>query len=229
MRTLLLPLLFLIFVSSVQNTGSQEASPVMVFEFSWSRSRVTIQESEHAGSGSTASTTPVNRGFDRTPRVDDPVREPNIDTLAGRGAALEQAVQESRKPRPKPVDGFAYRTKVKNDGTKATEVLFWEYQFTTTANPGEMTRRQFLCRVKIKPNKAKELRSFSLLGPGDVISVENLANKSASPFQEKVVINRVEFADGSMWQRSDWNFAEIKLTYARVVATPWGSEMCRGL
>lgn len=229
MRTVPL-LLLLVFLSPGQNlTKSQEAPSLMVLDFSWSKSRLTVKETEHASSSSTATTTPLNRGFDRDHKANDPVREPNIDTLAGRGAALEQAVQESRKPRPKPVDGFTYRAKVRNAGTKVIEVLFWEYQFTTTANPREVTRRQFLCAVKIKPDKAKELRSFSLLGPTDVISVESLAREAGNPLQEKVVINRVEYADGSIWQRKDWDFAEIRLTYARVVATPWGSEMCRGL
>ncbi len=27
-----------------------------------------------------------------------------------------------------------------------------------------------------------------------------------------------EFADGSIWQRKDWNFAEVRLSYARAVA-----------
>jgi hypothetical protein len=43
------------------------------------------------------------------------------------------------------------------------------------------------------------------------------------------LLNRVEYADGSIWQRRDWNFAEIKLSYKRAVETPWEGEMCRGL
>jgi hypothetical protein len=92
-----------------------------------------------------------------------------------------------------------------------------------------MARRQFLCGVNIKPEKEKEIQAFSLSGPSDVISVGNLANKSGNAFQEKVVINRVEYADGSIWQRKDWNFGEIRLTYQRAVGTPWGAEMCRSL
>jgi hypothetical protein len=44
-----------------------------------------------------------------------------------------------------------------------------------------------------------------------------------------VTINRVEYADGSIWQRRDWNFAEVREGIARAVSTPWGPEMCRGL
>ena len=92
-----------------------------------------------------------------------------------------------------------------------------------------MTRRQFLCGVNIKPAKDKELQAFSVSAPSDVVSVETLSNKTGNALQEKIVINRVEYADGTIWQRKDWNFGEIRLSYRRAVGTPWGAEMCRGL
>ena len=61
------------------------------------------------------------------------------------------------------------------------------------------------------------------------MSVGSLANNSGDVYQGKVLINRVEYADGSIWQRKDWNFSEIRMTYKRAVTTPWGSEMCRSL
>ncbi len=164
--------------------------------------------------------------------MNDPrgARDPNEDTIDARSAAMEKIVQESRTPKANPVDNFEYLVKVKNSNKKAIEILFWEYQFTDSSNPANVTRRQFLCGVNIKANKEKELQAFSLAGPSDVISVGNLANASARGFQETVVINRVEYEDGSTWQRKDWNAAEIKLTYQRAIATPWNpGEMCRGL
>lgn len=138
-------------------------------------------------------------------------------------------MQEARTPKPKPVDGLAYRVKVQNAGRKVIDVIFWEYQFKETANPKLVTRQQFLCGAGIKPGKEKELQAFSVSSPGDVISVDSLAKKSDNLFVEQVVINRVEYADGTIWQRKDWNFAEVRLGVARATATPWGAEMCRGL
>ncbi len=68
-----------------------------------------------------------------------------------------------------------------------------------------------------------------MLGAGDVVSVDSLTKKSGKLFEEKVVINRVEYADGSILQRKDWNFAEMKSSIERVTSTPWGTEMCRSL
>jgi hypothetical protein len=83
--------------------------------------------------------------------------------------------------------------------------------------------------VNIKGGKDKELLAFSASGPNGAISVDSLANKAESPYREKVVINRIEYADGTIWQRKDWNFAEVRAAVASAVATPWGAEMCRGL
>ena len=125
------------------------------------------------------------------------------------------------------LDGFAYRIKVKNTTTKIAEIVFWEYQFHDEANPNLVARRQFLCGVNIHPDKEKDLEGFSLSGPSDVVSVGTLADKSR--FKENVIINRVEYSDGSIWQRKDWSLFEVKRSYDRVLREPWVPGQCKGL
>jgi len=233
MKTLLLWPLLLIFVSPAQ-TPAPEASSVTVLGFKWSRTHQTLKAADPTAAGVTPAPAMIsaNKNFQRNARINDPagVRDPNQDTLDGRAAALEKIVQESRTPAGRSVDTFAYLARIRNSSPKVIEILFWEYQFIDAASPANVTRRQFLCGVRIKPNKEKELQAFSLSGPSDVISVGSLANSSGNIWQEKVLINRVEYADGSTWQRKDWNAAEIKLGYQRAMATPWNpAEMCRGL
>ncbi len=236
MRTLFLLPLLIIFIALNQNQNvarSDDGSAVTVLEFKWFKSHQTIekQDASVAGTIPAAAMTRENKNFERNVRANAPagVRDPNADTIDGRSAALEKSVEEARASKAKPVDGFAYRVKVQNASAKVIQVLFLEYQFKESADATNVVRRQFLCGVNIKPAKQKELQAFSLSGPSDVINVKSLPDKSGDRFQEKVVINRVEYADGSIWQRRDWNFAEVKLTFARAVATPWGAEMCRGL
>jgi hypothetical protein len=236
MKTLLLLPLLLMFVSPGQNpTASPEVSSVAVLSFKWSRNHQAAKTPDPAAN---APATPapemlaINKNFQRNARANDPrgARDPNDDTIDGRSAAMEKIVQESRTPKAKAVDNFEYLVKVQNESKKVIEILFWEYQFTDKTNPANVTRRQFLCGVNIKPNKEKELQIFSLSGPSEVISAGSLANTPDNSFLEKVLINRVEYADGSTWQRKDWNPNEIKLTYQRALATPWNAgEMCRGL
>jgi hypothetical protein len=231
MRPLFL-LLILMFVFPGQNRAtSQEESSVKVLGSKWYKTRQAVENVENANVAPVRSVIQANKNFERNVRINAPVgaRDPNDDTIDGRSAAIEKNVQASRTPQSKPIDGFAYRVKVQNASEKVIEILFWEYQFVDPSDPATMARRQFLCGVNIKPEKEKEIQAFSLSGPSDVISVGNLANKSGNAFQEKVVINRVEYADGSIWQRKDWNFGEIRLTYQRAIGTPWGAEMCRSL
>ncbi len=232
-----LPLLFLplllMFAGSNQNPATAPDGLLLtVVSHKWSKARQMVEKLEEPnGLTPQQAMIPANRNFQRNVRVNDPagVRDPNADTTDGRAAALEKIVQESRRPQTKPVDGYAYRVKLQNAGNKVVDILFWEYQFIDSANPKTLARRQFLCGVNIKPGKEFEVKAFSLSGPSDVVDVGSLAKDKENPFQEKVVVNRVEYADGSIWQRKDWNFAEIRLTYQRAIGTPWADEMCRGL
>ncbi|MDQ2856592.1 MAG: hypothetical protein M3R68_09705 [Acidobacteriota bacterium] len=229
MKALLILLLFLLPGFPQQTTPAPATAPVMtVLTFKYQKSRQVV-ENQALPDAAQREMIPDNKNYPRNARVNLPAgaRDPNEDTIDGRSAAIEKIVQESRRPNSKPVDGFSFQVKVQNASAKVVEILFWEYQFIDSANSANIARRQFLCGVNIKPDKAKELQAFGLAGPSDIVSVGTLANKSA--LQERVVINRVEYADGSIWQRKDWSFAEIGLAYRRAVATPWGAEMCRRL
>lgn len=232
MRNLLLLPLLLVLVSPLQNPPApQDPSSVVVLGSKWYKSRQTLEKLEPVGTAPAPAMIPENKNYAKNARSNNPVgaMDPNEATTDGRSAALEKISQEARTPSGKPVDGFAYRARIQNASAKVIEIVFWEYQFTDSANPAIMARRQFLCGVKINPAKDKELQAFSVSGPSDVVSVQSLGNKPEDAFKEKVLINRVEYADGTIWQRKDWNFSEIRLGYRRAVGTPWGTEMCRGL
>ena len=82
-------------------------------------------------------------------------------------------------------------------------------------------------RQVIPPDKDKELEGFSFAGPSDVVSVGALADKSR--FKENVLINRIEYSEGSIWQRKGWHLAEVKGSYDRVLREPWVPGQCKGL
>lgn len=171
-----------------------------------------------------------NKNFSRNGRINDPAgtRDPNADTLDGRSAQIEKNVQEARSPQTKQVDGFAYRVKIRNSAAQLVEILFWEYQFIDPANESNPTRHQFLCGLSLGQGKEKELEGFSVSSPSSVVNVESLANKESS-FRQKVVINRVEYADGAIWQRKDWSLKEVKASYERALNEKWQPGMCKGL
>ncbi len=231
MAFLLIAFVLLSLVVPQQQMSNPDDSLVSVLSYNWSKTRRTVDNGSAEGAAPAREMISANRNFQRNVRANDPVgaRDPNEDTLDGRRAAMEKSVQESRSPGKKLMDGFLYKTKVHNNSAKSIAVVFWEYQIMDPHNPSLITKRQFLCGVEIRPKKEKDLEGFSTSGPVEVVSVDNLATKDTKGLQEKVLINRVEYNDGSIWQRKDWNFQEIRLTYQRAVREPWAPGMCKSL
>ena len=230
MKILLLFLILLSLLTIAQTqTPNDDPTPMTVASYKWSRARQKVEATQTEGTVPARQMIPQNKNFARNARMNDPrgARDPNQDTLDGRSEAMEKSVQESRAPKSEPRDGFAYRIKVKNTAAKVVEIVFWEYQFNEPETPNVVARRQFLCGVSIRPDKEKELEGFSLSGPSDVVSVGALADKSR--FKENVLINRIEYSDGSIWQRKGWRLAEVKGSYERVLREPWVPGQCKGL
>jgi hypothetical protein len=220
---LLFPLLLALLIPFQDDTSS-----LKVTSYKWSHARQKIELPAQGTVPPAQQMIPQNRNFARNARINDPqgVREPNADTVDGRSAALEKSVADSRAPQTKTMDGFAYRIKVQNQSANVVEIVFWEYQFQDPAQPDLLARRQFLCGVNIAGGKGKDLEGFSLSGPSDVINVNTLANNT---FKETVLINRVEYSDGSMWQRKGWSLAEVKGSYERLLREQWVPGTCKGL
>lgn len=216
---------------SQQAATPNGAAPVVVLSFKWTKSRKTIEKPVAATTAPAAAVTrdDINYEKSKRPIYTAGAPDPRSLTVDARSAEMEKIVQESRSPGRVTLDGFEHRIKVKNAGTKVADILFWEYRFVESMNPSNVIRRQFICGVEMKPSKEKEIMAFSLSNPSSVISVESLEKSHGKPFQEQVVINRVEYTDGTIWQRKDWNFAEVRAAITRAVSTPWGAEMCRSL
>jgi hypothetical protein len=232
MRTIWVLLFLAASVSSSQGTVyAQDKSALLVLDSKWIKSRQVVENPEPVDTGPAPAVIPANKIRERNARANMPkgAPDPNEGTTDARSSEIERAVQESRHPAAKPVDGFEYHLKVHNTGTSPVEVIFWEYQFADTADPTNVTHRQFLCGVNIKPDKQKDLRGFSALGPNDVVSVGNLGNKPENSYKSTVVINRVEYTDGTIWQRKDWSYAEIRNSLKHLLSTPWEGQTCRSL
>jgi hypothetical protein len=228
---LLSVLLLLLFASpALAQDVSADETPIAVLSYRWSKDRraMDLIDTTRPDTPQPAMI-PQNKNFQRNARINDPagVRDPNADTLDGRSAELDRITAAARETKPQ-TEGFTYQTKVQNNSAKPVAIVFWEYQFREKGNPAILSRRQFVCQAKLKPAKARDFEIFTLAGPSSVISVKTLSKKSEPSFDEAVIINRVEFEDGSNWQRKEWNYDEVKLT-AKTVSNAKKQQMCRGL
>ena len=164
----------------------------------------------------------------REARTDHP-DDPSQQTPDGRRAMIEKNEQEAKMPQQTDVKGFSYTATVRNDSPKTVKVIYWEYRFAELAHPENVARRQFLCSVNLKKGAQIELSAFSTLAPTDTIAVPLLASAGEKLFDEKVQVNRIEYADDDILQRGNWKLADVKDAVTRATANPWGKEICRPL
>jgi hypothetical protein len=226
---ILLPLVAALTAFGQEPRSSAGASPVEILQYRWSLARITPEQAETPSNAPQAEMIPANKNFQRNARQQGTrgTIDPNDYTIDGRSAALEKIVQNAQTPPKESIDGYAYRAVFRNASRTKIELIFWEYQFTERAKPSNFTRRQFLCVAKIKPDEKKELGAFSRLGPSGVINTASLANNTGPLFDEAVVINRIEYSNGAILQRGDWDFNGSKAAIEHLLKTPWGKESCR--
>lgn len=97
---------------------------------------------------------------------------------------------------------YIYEVKVRNDGEKAIRALDWEYVFYEPGTEQEVGRRRFVSKLNISPGKAKSLVIRSASPPTGSINAAKVGKKPRDQYTEQIVINRIEYADGSVWQAS---------------------------
>ena len=188
-------------VASAQSaSGSTDSPGVAVVKFSWSKERINWQQDPFSG--------PIEN-FDEMR-----VRSRNEKRIAdakrgGVRAELTKAQQDARtdaaltaqihKNKPRRYQ-FLYSVQVRNNGAKMIKAIDWDYVFFDLANRSEMGRRQFRTEEKIAPGKSKELRFFLGTPPTQTVSIHSLVKNERANLGEEVVIVRVEYLDGSVWQ-----------------------------
>lgn len=111
-----------------------------------------------------------------------------------------------RNSKPMPTESeaprawFVYRVTVKNSGTKTITGLEWDYLFFDSDKAEQVGQHSFRHRVKIRTGKSTELIGQSTRPPSLVINATK-AKKGDAQLSEEVVIRRIEYEDGSVWQR----------------------------
>ncbi|HEX5708029.1 MAG TPA: hypothetical protein VFX96_12075 [Pyrinomonadaceae bacterium] len=131
-------------------------------------------------------------------------RKGEVGRRENRAKVIEKAtgVDATKKPGAGERSRFGYRYKVrlKNTGERTIKAVDWDYVFVDPTTAGVVARHQFTSEEKIKPGKEKELSVFTLSPPSRTVSAGALDEKGHSPYSESVVLVRVLYSDGSVWQ-----------------------------
>ncbi|PYS82138.1 MAG: hypothetical protein DMF67_13940 [Acidobacteria bacterium] len=120
------------------------------------------------------------------------------------GSTPEIIVRPERDNRTVPQGpwaGYIYSVKVRNTGAQTILAVEWEYVFFDPDTKEEVGRHQYINKVKIRPGKGGDLSWVSTLPPASIIAVKKNGGAPNERYSEQVLIRRVEYADGSVWQR----------------------------
>ncbi len=97
---------------------------------------------------------------------------------------------------------YIYEIKIKNTGNKAVSALILEYLFFDANTKQLLSRKRLTSKNNIASGKTTNLVFRSVSPPTGTISAKNAGKKSRERYFEQVVIQSVEYADGSKWQAS---------------------------
>ena len=106
--------------------------------------------------------------------------------------------------RPVPVGGrsiYLYRVTVKNTGAKQIKAIDWEFQFLHPETNEVLGSRRITSRVKLSAGKTRKLKAYLPQQPTRVVSADELDKKYRDQFKEQVVIHRIDYSDGTVWER----------------------------
>jgi hypothetical protein len=180
-------------------TTISDAPDVAVVKHSWSKERINWEGDPFGG--------PVETFDDLRRRMADQRRVDRARATgnAGEAAKVEREMRseqviKARPPAP-PRYGFLYKVSVKNTGTKTIKLVDWDYVFLNAATQSETGRLEFTSDEKIGPGKNKELNAMSRKPPAPTVSVYALDKNEQQGIDGQVVVVRIEYTDGTVWQR----------------------------
>jgi hypothetical protein len=195
MKLLLLTIFIILLPIQQTPIVEREESDISVVKFTWSRYRQNndlIHSAQDPGP-------PMNEpmSIKPSPPRNEPSEVRNRRDIQERRADMIIAERNATQSSARKQDYYFLRLEVKNVGPNTIKSMVWEYQ--PAAETADYELRQYLCTMRAKP---KESKTFELVSPFAPVKVVSADKKSQDG---KVVINRIEYADGSVWKRKGWS------------------------
>lgn len=206
MRALTSLFLFAGLVVAVQGQQQPAAQPpadLVVVKCSWAKERVPGWEKTPYGHETYELMLERVANERRMQQARNAGQKAAADNSQRAAKVLEKATMDTKKT-PKtesPRFGYRYKFSLRNTGTKTIKAIDWDYVFTDPNTGSEVGRQQFTSEEHVRPGKEKEMSVFTLSPPSRTVSAEVLGKKEQNPLTEGVVLVRVEYSDGSVWQR----------------------------
>lgn len=179
---------------------SNDRPGVAIMKFGWSKERINWEQDPFSGPIENFDEMRVRARNEK--RIQDAKRGGNGSEIsraerdAKTDAALTAKIHQNKPGRYQ----FLYSVQVRNSGDKTIKAVDWDYVFFDTNNQSELGRRQFRNEERISPGKSKEFKYFLSAPPTKTVNIHSLDKNERQNLGEAVVIVRVEYSDGSVWQ-----------------------------
>lgn len=190
-------------VSIAQDDTLAEQAGIQVVKFSWAKERIGWERDPFGGPVENFDETRARQRNER--RIEDAKRggSGEVDKIK-REARADAANIAAKHQQPPSRYVFVYKTTIKNLSNKTIKLIDWDYRFFDRQTETELGRREFTSEEKIGPGKSKELIVTITKPPTQTISLTALNSKERDALMELVVPMRVEYTDGTSWQRPGW-------------------------
>lgn len=100
---------------------------------------------------------------------------------------------------------YIFEAEIKNTGAKRIRGVVWEYVFLDAAGERELGYRPFASRVNVGPGGSAKLigRLTKIVNSAAALKeARKAADRTRGKFPELISIRRVEYDDGSVWERA---------------------------
>ena len=177
---------------------AQEPS-VEVVKSSWSKERIGWERDPFSGPIENFDETRARQRNER--RIEDAKRgnSAEIDKIRREAKADAANIAVKHKDTPSRYV-FVYKTTIRNSSTKAIKAIDWDYIFLERGTEKEIGRQQFTSEEKIAPGKTKELVVTISKPPTQTISLTALNKNESGSLDGRVILVRIDYADGTSWQ-----------------------------
>jgi hypothetical protein len=187
---------------SIAQTVSAPPDPsgIEVVKFSWAKERIGWERDPFGGPIENFDEARARQRNER--RIEDAKRggSAEVDKIKREAKADAANIAAKHKQAPSRYV-FIYKTTVKNLSDKAIKSIDWDYVFFDRETETELGRREFTSEEKISAGKSRELVVTITKPPTQTISLTALNTGERASLLERVVIMRIDYADGSFWQR----------------------------
>ena len=200
MKYFTLALLLVLSAPVAKAQSTVDASGVEVTKCNWEKERIGWERDPFSGPIENFDETRARQRNER--RIEDAKRgnSAEIDKIRREAKADAANIETQHKATPSRYV-FVYKTTVKNSGSKAIKSIDWDYVFFERGTENEIGRQQFTSEEKIGPGHTKELVVTIRRPPTQTISLTALNKDERGTLDGRVVIVRVDYADGTTWQR----------------------------